>query len=86
MSPHRVFSKGNARVVLQEDIAFGPSTFSQLNHGNATFVDKTLVIEAFLHDPGSYHVIIHPRHCGKSHTLSIIQLSLFLIKYFYTMC
>ena len=46
MSPHRVVS-GDVRVVVQEVIYSGPSSFTHFDDANATFVDKTLAIEAF---------------------------------------
>jgi hypothetical protein len=79
MSQRRVVSGGDARVVVQEAICSGPSTFVQFENEKATFVDKTLAIEAFLRDFGSHHLILRPRRCGKSYTLSMIRLSSFLI-------
>ena len=60
----------------------GPSSFAQFDDANATFVDKSLAIEAFLRNPGGHHLILRLRRCGKSYTLSMIRLSSFLIKYF----
>jgi hypothetical protein len=81
-SLRRVVSVGDARVVVQEGIYSGPSSFAQIDDARATFVDKSLVIEAFLRDRGGHHVILRPGRCGKSYTLSMIRLSSFLIKYF----
>ena len=81
MSPRRVVSGGDVRVVVQEGIYSGPSSFTQFDDANATFVDKSLAIEAFLRNRGSHHLILRPRRCGKSYTLSMIRLSFFLIKY-----
>jgi hypothetical protein len=80
MSPRRVVSEGNVRVVVQEQISSGPSEFAHFI--DATFVDKTLAIEAFLRDGESHHLVLRPRRCGKSYTLSMIQLSIFLVKCF----
>ena len=82
MSPRRVVSGGDVRVVVQNAICSGPSSFNQFDDANATFVDKTLAIEAFLRNRGSHHLILPPRRCGKSYTLSMIRFISFLIKYF----
>ena len=79
MSPHSVVS-GDAHVVFQEAISSSPGTFSQFHDAKATFVDKTLAIEAFLRDIPTHHLILRPRHCGKSYTLSMIRFSSFLTK------
>jgi hypothetical protein len=76
----RVISEGNDRVVVQQKISSGTSNFA--NFFNTTFVDKTLAIEAFLRDGESHHLVLRPRRCGKSYTLSMIQLSPFLVKCF----
>ena len=81
MSHRRVVSRGDVRVVVQEAISSGPSSFAHFDDANATFVDKSLAIEAFLRDRGGHHLILRPRHCGKSYTLSMIRLSSFLTKY-----
>ena len=81
MSLRRIVSRGDVRVVVQKEIHSGPSSFAQFDRDNATFVDKSLAIEAFLRDRGGHHLVLRPRRCGKSHTLSMIRLSLFLIKY-----
>ena len=81
MSPRRVVSGGDVRVVVQEAVYSGPSSFTQFADENATFVDKSLAIEAFLRDRGGHHLVLRPRRCGKSYTLSMIRLSFFLIKY-----
>lgn len=76
MSPRSVqsvVSKGDARVVFQGAISSSPGTFSQIQDANATFVDKTLVIKAFLSDGPTRHLILRPRRCGKSYTLSMIR-------------
>ena len=84
MSSRRVVSKDGAHVVFQDTISAGTNSFSQYHEEKITFVDKTLVIEAFLRKPGAHHLIIRPRRCGKSFTLSIIQLSSFVcvVRYF----
>lgn len=81
MSSRRIVSGGNARIVVQQVISSGPSSFVQFCDANASFVDKTLAIEAFPREPGSHHLILRPRRCGKSYTLSMIRLSSFFIKY-----
>jgi hypothetical protein len=81
MSPRRVVIEGDVRVVVQEGIYSGPSSFAEFDRENATFVDKSLTIEAFLRDRGGHHLILRPRRSGKSYTLSMIRLSFFLIKY-----
>jgi hypothetical protein len=73
----RVVSSGDGRIVVQQGITSGPSLFSHFFDANASFVDKSLAIEAFLRDPGSHHLILRPRRCGKSFTLSMIRLSSF---------
>ena len=82
MSLRCVVGGGDVRVVVQEGIYSGPSSFSHFDDAKATFVDKTLAIEAFLRDHKSHHLILCPRRCGKSFTLSMIRLSSFLVKYF----
>jgi Predicted AAA-ATPase len=71
MSPCHVVSAGDVRVVVQEGISSGPSSFVQF-HDEISFVDKSLAIEAFLRNRGSHHLILRPRRCGKSYTLSMI--------------
>jgi hypothetical protein len=81
MSLRRIVSGGDVRVVVQEVVHSGPTTFAQFDDANATFVDKSLAIEAFLRERGGLHLVLRPRRCGKSYTLSMIRLSFFLIKY-----
>jgi hypothetical protein len=84
-SPRRVVSAGGVRVVVQRAICSDSSSFTQIDDANATFVDKSLVIEAFLRHGGrgGSHLVLRPRRCGKSYTLSMIRLSFFfLIDYF----
>ena len=81
MPPRRVVIEGDFRVVVQDGVYSGPSSFGQFDTANATFVDKSLAIEAFLRDRGGHHLVLRPRRCGKSYTLSMIRLSFFLIKY-----
>jgi len=83
MSSRHVVNGGDARLVVQKKISSGPSSFVQFGDVNASFVDKSLAIEAFLREPGSHHLVLRPRRCGKSYTLSMIRLSSFLIKYFH---
>jgi len=59
--------------VFDDAISSGSKSFSQYNIHKLTFVDKTLVIEAFLRGNGDHHLILRPRRCGKSFTLSMIQ-------------
>jgi hypothetical protein len=61
MAAHR-----RERVVFQKQFSSVPSSFSQFFSADATFVDKTLAIEAFLRNPASHH-ILRPRRCGKSY-------------------
>ena len=75
----RVVSGGDGHVMFQKQFAYGPSSFSGFFLGNDTFVDKTLAIAAFLRNPGSHHLILRPRRCGKSYTLSMIRLGRTLI-------
>lgn len=77
MSQRRVVSEGDVRVVVQEGIYSGPSSFDEFDPHNATFVDKSLAIEAFLRDRGGHHLVLRPRRCGKSYTLSMIRLEFF---------
>ena len=81
MSLRRVVSGGDVRVVVQEGIFSGPCSFAQFGRQHATFVDKSLAIEAFLRNRGGHHLILRPRRCGKSYTLSMIRLRVFLINY-----
>ena len=74
MAAHRRASSGG-RVVLQKRFAYSPSSFSEFFTADATFVDKTLAIEAFLRYSLGHHLILRPRRCGKSYTLSMIRLS-----------
>ena len=77
MSPRRVVSEDDVHVVIQEAVYSGPSSFAQFHIQNATFVDKSLAIEALLRVHGGHHLILRPRRCGKSYTLSVIQLDFF---------
>ncbi|KAM6493857.1 putative AAA-ATPase domain containing protein [Amanita muscaria] len=61
MSRRRVVSGGDVRVVVQEGVYSGPSSFAQFDRQNATFVDKSLAIEAFLRDRGGHHLVLRPR-------------------------
>lgn len=54
------------RVVVQEAVYSGPSSFAQFDDEITTFVDKSLAIEAFLRDRGGHHLVLRPRRCGKS--------------------
>ena len=74
MAAHRRVSSGG-RIVLKKQFSYSPSSFSEFFNVNATFVDKTLAIEAFLRYSLSHHLILRPRRCGKSYTLSMIRLS-----------
>jgi len=79
MTDHRVLSGDNgARVIQRSSISSTPSLFQDFfaPEYDATFVDKTLVIEAFLRNGPSHHLVLRPRRCGKSFTLSMIQLTL----------
>ncbi|KAF8909711.1 hypothetical protein CPB84DRAFT_1438611 [Gymnopilus junonius] len=73
MSRRRVVSEGDVRVVVQDGVYSGPSSFAQFDRQNATYVDKSLAIKAFLRDRGGHHLILRPRRCGKSYTLSMIR-------------
>ena len=75
MSSCRVVARDDARVVLHKKIssAHSSESFSQFLEAEVTFVDQTLVIEAFLRDCGGHHLVLRPRGCGKSFTLSMIQ-------------
>jgi hypothetical protein len=84
VSSRRVVSEEDVRIVVQEGIYSGPASFAEFADANATFVDKSLAIGAFLRNRGGHHLILRPRRCGKSYTLSMIRLSLFLINYFCT--
>ena len=71
----RPVAADDARVVLHKKIssAHSSESFSQSHEAEVTFVDQTLVIEAFLRDCGGHHLVLRPRGCGKSFTLSMIQ-------------
>ena len=58
MSGRRIVSEGDARVVVQEGVYSGPSSFTDFDDENATFVDKSLAIEAFLRDRGGHHLVL----------------------------
>jgi hypothetical protein len=75
MSSCRVVARDDARVVLHKKIssAHSSESFSQFHEAEVTFVDQTLVIEAFLRDCGGHHLVLRPRGCGKSFTLSMIR-------------
>jgi hypothetical protein len=72
-SHRRVVSGSNDRfaVIVQGSISSGASSF--LDFSATTFVDKTLVIEAFLRNRRSHHLVLRPRRCGKSFTLSMLR-------------
>jgi hypothetical protein len=76
-SRRRVLSgdNGRARVVVGDAISSTPSLFQDFFNPvhNATFVDKTLAIEAFLRDGLDHHLVLRPRRSGKSYTLSMIR-------------
>ncbi|KAF8809619.1 DUF1703-domain-containing protein [Phlegmacium glaucopus] len=74
MSSRRVVSGGDVRIVVQKNFSSGPSSFVHFRDANASFVDKSLAIEAFLREAGNHHLILRPRRCGKSYTLSMIRL------------
>jgi hypothetical protein len=82
MSLHCVVSGGDVHIVVQEVISSGPSSFAQFDDANATCVDKSLAIEAFLCDHRGHHLILCLRCCRKSYTLLMIRLNSFPIKYF----
>jgi hypothetical protein len=51
------------------------SNINLLSKGKYYFVDKTLTINQFLTRPGN-QLILRPRRCGKSHTISLLKLVL----------
>lgn len=62
-------------VIKQKYLHSRPSLFNDFfSPSPATFVDKTLAIEAFLRDDLSHHLVLRPRRCGKTYTLSMIRL------------
>lgn len=63
------------RVLARHSIQSTPSLFQQFFSPvfDATFVDKTLAIEAFLRYGPSNHLVLRPRRCGKTYTLSMIR-------------
>jgi hypothetical protein len=76
-SHRRVLSgeDGRVRIIFRGSISSGPSLFQEfLNPGcETTFVDKTLVIEAFLRHGLKRHLVLRPRRCGKTYTLSMMK-------------
>jgi hypothetical protein len=72
----RVLSQTDECSAIMVGDFLSPSacSFDGLLDPRSTFVDKTLVIEAFLRDAPSHHLILRPRRCGKSFALSMIAL------------
>jgi hypothetical protein len=70
---------GSVRVVVQSSISSTPSLFQDFfdSEFDATFVDKTLAIEAFLRNGLKHHLILRPRRSGKTYTLSMMQYVVF---------
>lgn len=81
MSVRRIVSNGSDRVVVQGSICSGLSFFEQFHEENVTFVDKSLTILAFLGKGAHQHLILRPKRCGKSYTLSMIRLSAIVMEY-----
>lgn len=77
---HRILSRGDVCVVVQKGIYSVFAFFFEFANAKATFDNKSLTIEAFLHNQGG--LILCLRHCRKSYMLFMIWLRLFLIKYF----
>src|SRR5262245_52529942 len=66
-------------VVVQDAIASHPSLFTEFfGSTSTTFVDKSLVLKAFLSDARSHHLILRLRRAGKSFTLSMVRYVNFL--------
>jgi len=76
-SHRRVLSgdDGRVRVLVRGSISAAPSSFQEFFKPkfDATFVDKTLAIEAFLRYGLQNHLILRPRRCGKTYTLSMMK-------------
>jgi hypothetical protein len=77
ISHRRVLSgdDGRVRVLVRRSISSSPSLFQDFFDAgyDATFVDKTLAIEAFLRYGLQRHLILRPRRCGKTYTLSMMK-------------
>lgn len=67
MSQRRIVSEGDVRVVVQDGVYSGPTSFDEFETHKATSVDKSLAIEAFLRDRAGHHLVLRPRRCGKSY-------------------
>ena len=74
-SHRRVLSDGRFRVVVGGWMRSKPSFFREFLKPkfDATFVDKTLAIEAFLRNGLQNHLVLRPRRCGKTYTLSMMK-------------
>jgi hypothetical protein len=73
-SHRRVLSGSDKHaVLLQGPISAGARSFEDFFKPSVTFVDKTLVIKAFLRNYHSNHLVLRPRCCGKSYTLSMLR-------------
>jgi hypothetical protein len=66
-------SDNHIAVIVQKSIRSSASSFRDFFAPATTFVDKTLVIEAFLRNGPSHHLVLRPRRCGKSFTLSMLR-------------
>src|SRR6266487_3152898 len=79
---HRPVLSGEngAMVIPQRSISSTPSSFQDFFR--PYFDDKTLAIEAFLRNGLSHHLVLRPRRCGKSFTLSMIRLNYLLLPRF----
>jgi len=66
---------GHVRVIVRSSISSTPTLFQDFfdSEFDATFVDKTLAIEAFLRYGLDHHLILRPRRCGKTYTLSMMR-------------
>ncbi|KAF5383030.1 hypothetical protein D9615_004908 [Tricholomella constricta] len=73
MAPASRRTLGQHAIMPQGSLVPKASSFVDFINFNATFVDKTLAIQAFLRDGPSDHLILRPRRCGKSFTLSMIR-------------
>jgi hypothetical protein len=63
------------RVVAGSSISSTASLFQDFfdPEFDATVVDKTLAIEAFLRNGLDHHLILRPRRSGKTYTLSMMR-------------
>lgn len=55
------------------NLPVGKDSFRRLVESNATFIDKTLFIQEFIHSNDEVALILRPRRFGKSLNMSMLK-------------